>query len=131
MYIDKSKIDVDKKFRFRNFPVYVDARRICYEIKTELKDSFPDYEKFGLKTQPFRALDSSLLNIAEGSERKTDIDFARFLNNASASINECVACLDSMLDQKFIDENFHEEFLYKLAHLANQLTAFRQSILKD
>ena len=73
-----------KKFRFRQFK--------------ELSGKFPLEEKFSLTNQLWKALDSIILNIAEGADRGTDKDFAHFLNNAHTSLNEVVACIDLALD---------------------------------
>ena len=121
----------DKKFRFRNFPVYKDSRKFTVEIKNFVRAKFPKYELFSLTNQLCRAADSIILNIAEGSDRGTDKDFAHFLNNSHTSLNEVVACLDIALDNHYVNEEEHLNFLNKAADLANQLTAFRESLLKN
>lgn len=70
--------------------MYQDARRLNKELKKFSKEKFPQEEQFSLLRQLWRALDSVALNIAEGSNRGSDKDFARFLNNAHTSINEVV-----------------------------------------
>ena len=72
-----------------------------------------------------------MLNIAEGSDRGTDKDFALFLNRAHTSLNEVVSCLDVALDENYITESEHLMYLNKAGDLANQLTAFRESLLKN
>lgn len=117
-------------FRFRNFPVYKEALKFRKEIK-EVARSFPKEELYILFSQIVRAVDSIVLNIAEGSDRGTDLDFARFLNNALTSLNEVIGCLDLALLDKYISEEIHKALLQKASNLGNQLTAFRQSILKN
>jgi four helix bundle protein len=87
-----NKKDPNKTFRFRNFQVYKDARNFSKELKKFSKSKFPKEEQFGLLSQLWRALDSVMLNIAEGSDRGTDKDFALFLNRSHTSLNEVVAC---------------------------------------
>jgi len=123
--------DVNKKFRFRKFPVYKDARLFAVEIKKLAREKFPKYEIFGLIDQICRAVDSIILNIAEGSDRGTDKDFANFLNRSHTSLNEVVACLDVALDNQYINEADHPVYLNKAAELANQLTAFRNDLLNN
>src|SRR3989338_8844798 len=89
-----------KKFRFRNFPVYKDDRIFSREMKELSKVKFPEEEKFGLRSQLWRALDSIILNIAEGADRGTDKDFAHFLNQSHTSLNEVVSCLDAALEDR-------------------------------
>ena len=69
-----------------------------------------------------------LLNIAEGSDRYSDKDFSRFLNNSLTSVNEVVACLDCALDDSYIDERKHEEYLKRADNLIRQLKAFCSSV---
>lgn len=121
--------DIDKKFRFRRFQVYQDSRKFVSEMKLLVR-KFPKYERFSLTDQLCRAADSILLNIAEGSDRGTDKDFAHYLNNSHTSLNEVVACLDISLDNNYVNEIEHISFLQKAAVLADQLTAFRQKLLR-
>ncbi len=123
--------DPDKKFRFRKFPVYKDARKFVYEIKRVAREKFPKYELFSLTSQLCRASDSIILNIAEGSDRGTDKDFAHFLNLSHTSLNEVVACLDIALDNNYFTQEDHLIYLNKAADLANQLTAFRDNLLNN
>ena len=51
----------------------------------KLTESFPDREKYGLSIQIQRATVSIASNIAEGASRKSEIDFARFLEIAIGS----------------------------------------------
>lgn len=121
----------NKKFRFRQFPVYGDARIFVRNIKILAKKKFPHTEQFSLTAQLSRALDSIILNIAEGSDRMTDKDFAHFLNMAHTSLNEVVACCDIALDSEYFTNVEHNDCLGGAEVLANQLTAFRKSLLKS
>lgn len=94
-----------------------------------VKNYFPNYEFYLLGDQIIRAVNSIILNIAEGADRSTDKDFANFLNKSHTSINEVVSCLDIALIDKYITEKIHAEYLMKAENLANQLTAFRRKLL--
>lgn len=117
------------KFRFRDFPVYEDARKFRFELRSVIRKEFPNEERFGLMSQIFRALDSVVLNIAEGTDRGTDKDFAHFLNNSHTSLNEVVSCLDLACDDEYITDKDLQIFLKKAEKLANQITAFRKKLL--
>lgn len=119
------------KFRFRNFSVYKKARELRKELKKLSKEKFPKEEQYCLTPQLWRALDSIILNIAEGCDRGTDKDFARYINNSHTSLNEVVACLDCALDSNYITLEEHEIYLKKAEDLANELTAFRKSLLNN
>ncbi|MBI2421168.1 MAG: four helix bundle protein [Candidatus Levybacteria bacterium] len=118
-----------QKFRFRDFKVYQDAILFRMEIKQLVRKYFPAEEKYLLSDQIIRAANSIVLNIAEGSDRGTDKDFALFLNRSHTSLAEVVACLDLALKEKFINDKIHREYLMKSENLANQLTAFRRKLL--
>lgn len=118
-----------KKFRFRSFPVYQDALTFRREIKILVKTYFPKEELFLLTDQIIRAMNSIILNIAEGSDRSTDRDFANFLNKSHTSVNEVVSCLDIALIDGYINNEVHLNYLQKAEKLANQLTAFRRKLL--
>ena len=120
-----------KKFRFRNFQVYNDARKFSIDLKKLSNRKFPKTEQFVLKPQLWRALDSIILNIAEGSDRSTDKDFALFLNRSHTSLNEVVSCLDIALDNSYISEEEHACHLIGACNLADQLTAFRKKLLSN
>lgn len=122
---------VHKRFRFREFPVYLDARLFIASTKKLARTKFPHVEQFSLTSQLGRALDSVVLNIAEGSDRGTDKDFAHFLNISNTSLNEVVACIDIALDNNYISSNEHDVVLSGASVLAGQLTAFRNSLLSS
>lgn len=119
-----------KKFRFRNFRVYKDSRIFIKDVKLFCLQKFPKEEKFSLLSQINRAADSIILNIAEGTDRGTDKDFARFLNNSHTSLNEVVACLDIAFDNTYITEEELNNWINEAEELANQLTAFRKTLLQ-
>ena len=114
--------------RFRQFPIYNDARRFRKELRELIKNKFPKNEQFCLTSQLWRALNSIILNIAEGTDRYSDIDFSRFLNNALTSVNEVIACLDCALDDGYIDDEEHKKFLAKAENLIKQLKAFSAKV---
>lgn len=120
-----------RKFRFRQFQIYKDGLQFQKELKDLSRKRFPKEEQFCLTSQLWRALDSIILNIAEGSDRGTDKDFAHFLNNSHTSLNEVVACLDLALNSNYISETENDLYLVKAESLANQITAFRMKLLKN
>ena len=122
---------MSKIFRFQKFPVYKATREFRKELKKLSKKKFPKEEQFCLTSQLWRALDSILLNIAEGSERYSDIDFSRFLNTSLTSVNEVVACLDASLDDKYITTENHDYYLNKAENIYKQLRAFSSKVRKD
>ena len=96
-------------FRFRDFPVYQEARKFRQELKQLTQKCFPKEETFILRSQLWRSLDSILLNVAEGSERYTDKDFSHFLNISVGSVSEVVAWLDCALDDNYVTIHEHQQ----------------------
>ena len=115
-------------FRFRRFPVYLLARDFRKDIKSFSKDNFPKFEKYILIQQLWRALDSIILNIAEGSGHYSDTEFSKFLNTALTSLNEVVACLECAYDDGYISEEKLNNFIGKAEIIAKQLKAFSSKV---
>ncbi len=117
-------------FRFRNFPVYRDARALRLKIR-EVSKYFPKEEKYVLTSQLNRAMDSVLLNIAEGSYKYSDLDFSRYLNISVGSLCEVVACLDLAIDSQFINSQQHTILLTDIDKILRQLKAFTARVRRS
>jgi len=112
--------------KFRDWQIYKDLRKFRREVIEKILPRIPKEERFELTSQLKRALNSSILNIAEGAYRASDKDLAHFLNQADTSLNEVVACFDICLDDEYIDENLHKKFTEKTENLTAQLAGFRK-----
>lgn len=119
-------------YKFENLEIWKIARNFSTEIYKLTRD-FPKDEIFGLTSQIRRATISINLNIAEGSNRKSDIEFRRFLRIANSSLEEVITGLYLALDQKFITkENFDRlynnshELSAKINALAKKLNSVKQ-----
>ena len=110
-------------FRFKNFVVYKDAKRLRQNGR-KLLLKFPFREEKRLVDQISRALDSVVLNIAEGSAKRTDDDFARFLSMAIASVSEAVAGFDASKDDRYVSEQEFDIFEIEAESVAKQLGKF-------
>ncbi len=71
-----------------------------------------------------RAVNSIVLNIAEGSNRSSDKDFKRFLYHALTFLEEVVACSDIALDENYINEDTQNDLLNKSERIGKQLISF-------
>lgn len=72
---------------YKNLRVWEDAHALVLEIYNATR-SFPNDERYGLTSQIRRAAVSIPSNIAEGTGRGSDADFARFVQFAVGSISE-------------------------------------------
>ncbi len=107
-------------FRFLKFKVYIDAKDYFKKILL-ISERVKNYS---FKDQIRRASLSIILNIAEGSAKKSDKEFARFLEISIGSLNEAVACLDIMKELKKIDEKEYKYLIESSEGLAKQLGGF-------
>jgi four helix bundle protein len=72
---------------FRNIKGWEKAHKLVLEIYM-ITRKFPGHEKYGLTAQLRRSAVSIPTNIVEGYKRKSDKDFAHFLNMADTSLEE-------------------------------------------
>ena len=114
-------------FRFREWPVYKDAKSFRKKIR-RLANSLPENERYLLRDQISRSADSICLNIAEGSNKLSDIDFSRYLNNSETSLEEVVCCMDLILDDGHMTEREFAEHLKEAERLGAQLIAFGKRV---
>ena len=117
------------KFRFKNFRVYQEAKEYCRFAKDIIQRHIDSKDK-GLKDQLNRALNSIVLNIAEGSADHSDKEFARFLNISTRSVYETVAGFDMANLYGYIDDMTNLDIEERAHNLVKQLASFRNK-LKD
>lgn len=72
---------------YKNYPIYIKAMDLVLKIYT-LTELINDNEKYGLISQMRRCAVSIPSNVAEGSARKGEKDFARFLGISLGSCFE-------------------------------------------
>jgi four helix bundle protein len=116
-------------FRFEKLDVWRRAGRHAGNIYHATKQ-FPSDERFGLTSQMRRAAVSVAANIAEGSSRASDTDFARFIEIAYGSLMELVshaniAKLHGLLTAEAYDEIYRES-----EELSKMLSGLRSSLLQ-
>ena len=85
--------------------------------------SFPAAERFGLTSQLRRAAVSIPANIAEGSVRSSDADFARFLHIALGSASETDYYLLLARDLTFLDGATYDRLDPDLQEIKRMLAA--------
>jgi four helix bundle protein len=72
---------------FRDLTVWKKAHELTLAVYRATKN-FPKDEIYGLTSQMRRLSASIAANIAEGCRKRTDADFARFVQNAFGSASE-------------------------------------------
>jgi four helix bundle protein len=114
--------------RFKELEIWKRGRYFC-SIIYNLTSKFPDSEKFGLTNQLQRASVSIPSNIAEGSSRKSNKDFSRFLEITLGSCYEIETQLLIAYDLKFITEQELNLVSNELEEIIKMISKFK-SILK-
>ena len=117
-------------FRYRRWPVYKAAKSFRKKMRKLARD-LPESERYLLRDQMSRAADSICLNIAEGSNKLSDIEFSKYLNTSETSLEEVVCCLDLILDDGHITEMEFEGYLREAEDLGSQLIAFGKKVRKQ
>lgn len=97
----------------------------------QLARELPESERYLLRDQMSRAADSICLNISEGSNKLSDIEFSKYLNTSETSLEETVCCLDLILDDGHITELEFEGYLKEAEKLGAQLIAFGRKVRKQ
>ena len=90
-------------FNFEKLDVWHKAIEYADKVY-EATETFPDRERFGLTNQLRRAAVSISSNIAEGNNRSTSRDRARFLEIAYGSLMETISQLHMSRRRRFIDQ---------------------------
>ena len=92
----------------------------------EITRDFPDSERFGLASQLQRAAVSVPSNIAEGSGRQHNKEYAQFLYLSKGSLREVITQLEMSMMLGYIDQETHEklrETADRLHRILNRLIA--------
>jgi len=115
------------RFRFEKLEVWQEARainRVIYRLTRQ----FPRHEMFAMTSQIRRAVISVSSNIAEGSGRNSDKDFAHFLEQAYGSLMETASIFYLALDEKYVSESDLDPLFDGLEKLAGRIVALNHSL---
>ena len=107
---------------FHNLLIWKRSHQFTLDIY-KVSQSFPKEELFGLISQIRRAISSVPTNIAEGSGRNSNKDFAHFLQIAIGSASEVEYELLLAHDLQYINKDEYER-------LINEMVAIRKMIIK-
>ena len=105
---------------FRNLEIWKRSVKFTKEVYL-LTNEFPDKEKYGLISQIQRAAVSVASNIAEGSSRKSQTDFARFLEIAIGSAFEVETQLIIAKELNYLKEQKFDEMIKQLTIIQKQI----------
>lgn len=115
---------------FKDLAVWQKAHQVTVEIYRH-SQQFPQEERYGLTSQLRRAATSIALNISEGCGRRTDKDFAHFLQIAFASANETEYALLLSRDLGYLSEEHYATLQTTLEEVKKMLAALITKIKND
>lgn len=106
---------------FREYKVWQDAVAYATEVY-KVTATLPYFERKGLCDQLQRAVVSISSNIAEGSARPSDADFAHFLDTALGSAYEVETQLLIAKNVGYIQEEQYENLKATVINIEQQIT---------
>ncbi|MGQ8338748.1 four helix bundle protein [Sunxiuqinia sp. A32] len=107
--------------------IWQKSRILVKEVFLLTRD-FPAEERFGLVSQVLRCAYSIPSNIAEGSGRSTNIEFARFLDIALGSAFELETQLILASDIKYLAEVKLQEIQVLLQEIQKMIYSFKMNL---
>jgi four helix bundle protein len=113
--------------RFTELRVWRQAHALVLAVY-KLSGGFPATERYGLTSQVQRAAVSVPANIAEGSKRKSNSEYARFLNIAEASLVEVEYYIMPTRDLGFTASATADELLTEVDALSRGLSSLRTKV---
>ena len=117
-------------FGFEKLEVWQKAIELTDAVYT-LTRPFPSDERFGLTSQMRRSCVSIASNIAEGSGRGSNPDFARFVEIAYSSLMELITQLKIAHRQGFVAQPGFDETYRQSETIARMLSGLRSSLAKS
>lgn len=113
--------------RFTELKVWKRSHELVLRIYRHAS-KFPVEERFGLTSQIRRAVLSVPTNIAEGSKRKTNQEYARFLNIAEGSLAETEYLLMVSKDLGYLNGDDARTCIEEAAEIARMLHVLRSRV---
>ena len=118
-----------KRHNFKKLKIWQLALELSKNV-LDLTDTFPTYEKYGLKSQMNRCAISIPSNIAEGSSR-TNKSFSHFLDVSLGSSFELQTQILLANHRKYLSDEKCEIFEIKIEEFQKATMVFQNTLNKD
>ena len=112
---------------FKKLEIWSKSMNIVTEIY-QITNTFPSQERFGLISQMQRSAVSIPTNIAEGSAKTSNKDFARFLEMSIGSSFELETELIVSYNLKYIDLVIYNNLLSKISEIQKMIYGFKNKL---
>jgi len=117
-------------FRFERIQVWQKAMAWVRSVY-QCTGSFPENERFGITAQLRRAAVSVPSNIAEGSSRRSNTEFARFLEVAYGSLLKAVCQSRLASDLGFMIGSDFKHICREAEEIAGMLSGLRSYLMRN
>jgi four helix bundle protein len=124
----RSKVLMSKVSQFEDLRIWQDARELVKLIYYSMSADSSGSKDWGFRNQIQTAVVSIMNNIAEGFERGSDKDFARFLDIAKASCGEVRSMLYLAEDLNYIDSKNSEDLRGKAVSISKGISALSKHL---
>ena len=115
-------------FNFEKLDVWKKSIELADAIYNRTR-RFPAEERFGLTNQLRRAAVSVSSNIAEGSSRRSKLDFVRFIEIGTGSVFELASQLFIARKQSFLSEEDFQGLYRNAQEIGRMLSGLKNSLL--
>jgi four helix bundle protein len=112
---------------FRNLNVWQKAHALTLAVY-RATSSFPYEERFGLTSQLRRSCASVPANLAEGTGRTRDTEFAQFVNVAMGSACETDYHLLLSRDLVYLSDSTYQTLVVQVREVKRMLWSFEQTL---
>ena len=112
---------------FKKLEIWLKSMGIVTEIY-QITNAFPSHERFGLISQMQRSAVSIPSNIAEGSAKTSNKDFARFLEISIGSSYELETQLIVSFNLKYIETAVYEDLSFKISEIQKMINGFKNKL---
>ena len=113
--------------RFTKLEVWQRSHQLALSVY-RLTRTFPTDERFGIVSQIRRAAVSVASNIAEGSKRRSNPDYARLLNIAEGSLAETESLLRLARDLEFGPAESLKTLIAEADEISRMVYALRAAV---
>ncbi|WP_126650539.1 four helix bundle protein [Chryseobacterium aureum] len=118
-----------KRHNFKKLKIWQMGMELS-KLTLDITDTFPTYEKYGLKSQMDRCSISIPSNIAEGSSR-TNKSFSHFLDISLGSSFELQTQLLLANHRKYLSDEKTEIFEIKIEEFQKATMVFQNTLNRD
>lgn len=114
-----------KRHNFKKLQIWTESMELIQNTYA-FTSNFPDFEKFGLRSQLNRCSVSIASNIAEGTSKRTNKHFVSFLEMSLGSAFEWETQLIICLQQNYISKEQYQEI--KINKIQSKISNFIDSL---